>query len=86
MPVEVEVSDEQLEKPGVGKALADLMLALAGEVPVRRSEPVVKHEQPVVQPEPEPLKEPKAIAVPPPTTVDTPVVEELAPKEETSAP
>ena len=31
MPVKVRISDEQLTQPGVGKALADLMMALAGD-------------------------------------------------------
>ena len=39
MPVEIEVSDEQLAKPGVGRALADLMLAMAGDVLPAAMEP-----------------------------------------------
>jgi len=77
MPVEIEVSDEQLEKPGVGKALANLTMALAGEAvpeavvvkePVAAPEPVVAVKEPEaeVAPEPTPAKKPAPAKMPAP--------------------
>ena len=91
MPVEIEVSDEQLAKPGVGRALADLMMALAGEaVPtVAVKEPVVVTQpEPVAAPEPEPAPEPEEPAAkkPAPKKKAEPAAEPEPPKTRAPAP
>ena len=62
MPLQIQVSDEQIHKPTVARALAQLLLALGGEAPVSA---------PAVAP---PAVEPLSVAPPAPPVVAAPVV------------